>query len=226
MKTIKHTLVITLLLSFLSAANAQIEVTEEKNKFDGDMVNSLTVVIPDTEEKDISKSFKTLLKDYKGEVKKGTSVNTLITEISNDPITVFYEVEELKGGGVKLITSWKLSGGFINSETTKEQYNSASKLIRDFAVKASKEAVSEKLEKAMKAQASLEKEQEKLKKENEKLTNSIEENKEKIIKAEGEIKEAENSLVTNKKDQEKKQAEIEKQKKVLEEIQKKLSNIK
>lgn len=226
MKTIKLTLLGAILISFISNSNAQMTVKEEMNKFDGEMVNSLTIDIPDVEEKDISKEFKSLLKDYKGEVKKDKSSNTFISDISNDPITVYFEVKEIKGGGVTLITAWKLSGGFINSESTKAQYASASKLVREFAIKAAKNAVAEKLEKAQKEQEKLEKEQEKLKKEKEKLDKSIAENKEKIIKAEGEIKEAENNLVTNEEEQKKKQAEIEKQKKVLEEIQKKLGSIK
>ena len=196
------------------------------HKFGGDMVNSLAIDIPEADAKDVMKKMKTLLKDYKGEVKKGVSTGTIITEVSNDPIEIHFEVEEIKGGGARLISAWKLSGGFISSKTTPSQYAKARALLKEFAVKTSKEAVSEKLATAMKANDKLVKEQDKLKKEKEKLDKSIVDNKDKVVKAQNEITEAENNLKTNEANQKKKEAEIAAQKKVLDEIKKKLGSIK
>ena len=230
MKTFKQTTLFLFIMTFCLGAFAQIKVTEKKNNFAGKMVNALFVEIPEAEEKEVMKEFKILMKDYKGEVNKKKkqyfSINTIIQEISNDPITVYFSVEAKAGGGSILETGFKLSGGFISSATTPVQYKSASKIIRDFAVKSTKAAISKSLETALKAKDNLSKQHIRLKKENEKLNKSIVVNKDKILRAEAEIKEAESTLTTNNEEQKKKEAELAAHQKVLEEIQKKLGRIK
>ena len=136
------------------------------------------------------------------------------------------KVEESDNGGCKLITGWKLAGGFVNSSTTQAQYAEAAKILREFGVKISKKEIGKELASAVKSQEKLEKEQSKLEKEKTNLEQSIVNNKERIEKAKSAIKQAESDIVTNGDNQKKKKEEIEKQKKRVEEIKKKLNNVK
>jgi hypothetical protein len=231
MKNLKHYLIMILIgFSSLQLQAQKITVKEETNKLSKEMVSTLVMNLSHVPSKSAIKGLKSLMKDYKGNIKKekGTYVSneTVIQTISRDKITVYFRVEENKDGGCKIITGWKLTGGYINSSTTQVQFVEAKKILRDFGVKISRKEIGKELSVAVKSQEKLEKEQSKLEKENKNLLSSIETNKDRIARAQAAIKQAETDLVSNSDNQKKKKKEIDAQKKVVEEIKKKLNNVK
>ena len=111
-----------------------------------------------------------------------------------------------------------MGGAFLNSGDHKAQYDIAEKIVKDFAVQATKDAIESKLKEAQKIQSNLEDDQKSLEKDNKNLNGDIEDYKKKIKKAEDDI-------VKNKADQDKKKGEIEAQKKVVGDIDKQLKSV-
>ena len=253
MKTFKQTTLLFLAMVLTFAGFSQIRVKEEMNSIAGEMVNTLTVNIPEADIEVVLKEFTTLIESHKGEIEKDKeqyiSENTVILGISNDSFTLYFSMVEINGGGsVKLITAFKLPFGFLGYHKSPPKCNKAKKILRDFAMSISMEAITTQLEAARKVNDNLDSAIAKLKIERDQSENTIVHNKmlilkaqadnktaentlttnneEVIVKAEAEIKAAENTLMTISEEQKNKEAELAVQQKVLEGIKTKLASIK
>lgn len=204
---------------YVSAQN--IKVKEDKEDLGGGKNPVLTVIIPEADDADVEKAWKSLMKDYNAKVSNKDGVfadNAAISEISANTVDV-YAITKKDDNGVKLIVAIDLGGAFISESTHSTEYNAAEKIIEKFAVEISKKAVNKKLEDAKDKQKDLEDNLAQLIKKKEKLEKEIEEYKKKITTNEEDI-------VINKSDQEKAAKLIEDQKKAVEVVQKKLDEIK
>ncbi|MFH0864630.1 MAG: hypothetical protein V1904_00440 [Bacteroidota bacterium] len=210
------------ILAFWGYATAQeIKVKEDKENI-ADAKNSvLTVIIYEADDSYVEKAWKNLMKEYNAKVSGKSEIfadDATITEMSTNTIDV-YAYTKKDDEGVKLVVGFDLGGAFVSSSTHSYEFKAAEKIVKQFAVDASRKAVEEKLEDAMEKQKELEDELSGLKKKNDKSHKDIEEYKQKIT-------DAEEDIIINEKDQETKTKEIEEQTKAVEKVQKKLDDIK
>lgn len=213
--------ILLLALSFLSfSAFAQkIEVKEGSEKFSTGSQNALSVTIHSATKDDVESKWKSLLKDFKNEKVKSNGGeifgdNILIKDMGNNPVDIYTTfTEDKKTMTVTMHVAVDLGGAYLKSSGEKDRYKVMEKLMKDFAVKMTKEALQEKVDIAAKALGKLEDQQKDLEKENKNLHGDIDDYNKKIAKANEDIK-------TNEQNQQKKKTEIEAQKKVVEEAKK------
>ncbi|MCW3084828.1 MAG: laminin subunit beta [Bacteroidetes bacterium] len=207
----------------LSASAQKIKVKESNENIGGGNHNALTVTLYEVNPSDAEDAFRSFMKKYDGKrtTKDGAIFvdHALIKDMGNNTIDVYGKAQGKKGDAeITFVIAFDLGGAFLNSNDHKDQYKVAEKLVKDFAIEASKDAIEEKLKAAQKIQSGLEDDQKSLEKDNKHLNGDIEDYKAKITKAEQDI-------VTNKADQDKKKAEIEAQKKIVADIDKKLQSV-
>lgn len=203
----------------LGAINAQkISVKDGSEKFSNGSHNAYTTTIYETSKDDVMSKWKSFLKDFKNEKVKSDNGeifgdNILIKDWGNNPVDVYTTFEEDKTAKtVTMHVAFDLGGAYL-SGSDGDKHKSAQKMIKDFAVKTTKESMGDKVKELEKVLGKLEDNQKDLEKANKNSKSDIEDYKAKIKKAEDDI-------VKNEADQTKKKAEIEAQKKVVEEAKK------
>lgn len=221
----KRILTLALAVSMGTALFAQkIKVKESKETIGGGSNNALVVTLYGISPSDAEESFRSFMKQYDGKRSSkdgGIFIdNASIKEISGNNTIDIYGVAQGKKGDAEItfVVAFDLGGAFLNSSEHKDQYKIAEKIVKEFAVKATKEAIETELKAAQKAQEKLEDDQKSLEKDKKGLEKDIEDYKSKITKAEQDI-------VKNKSDQDKKKSEIEAQKKVVSTINDKLKAV-
>lgn len=221
----KKLVTLVLALSLGTAMFAQkIKVKETKETIGGGSNNALTVTLYGVNPSDAEESFRSFMKQYDGKRSSkdgGIFIdNATIKDISGNNTIDVYGIAQGKKGDAEItfVIAFDLGGAFLNSGEHKDQYKVAEKIVKEFAVKATKEAIEAQLKEAEKAQSKLEDDQKSLEKDKKGLEKDIEEYKNKITKAEQDI-------VKNKAEQDKKKAEIEAQKKVVGTINDKLKAV-
>ena len=209
-------------ITFTSAQKMNIKVTESNEHIGNGKNNALVVTVYETTPEEAAGKWKSLMKEYKAKVSMGDEVfadNAVIKTINdNNTIDVFAKTEKIKEGETKLIVAFDLGGAFLNSSDHKEKFIEAKKLVYDFAVKTTKEAIAGQLKSAGKVFSKLEDDQHDLEKQQKRLNSNVEEYKAKIEDYNKRIKEAQDNLAKNKTDQEKKKGELDAQKKVVDAI--------
>jgi hypothetical protein len=206
----------------LTVQAQKIDVKSGSEKFSSGSQNCLTTTIYGNNLDDVQSKWKSLLKDYKNEKVKsnGNEVfgdNVLIKDWGNNPVDVYTKFEEnKKDQTVKMFVAFDLGGIYLKSSD--ERYNSAEKMVKEFAIKTTKDALGDKVKDQEKILGKLEDNQKDLEKDNKNLKSDIESYKDKIKKAEDDTKK-------NEENQTKKKTEIDAQKKVVEEAKKILSKV-
>jgi hypothetical protein len=210
-------------LCSISAFAQKIKVKESNENIGGGSHPALVVTLYGVSPSSAEESFRSFMKTYDGKRSSkdgGIFIdNASIKDISANTIDVYGKAQGSKDDKeITFIVAFDLGGAFLNSGDHKSSMNSAEKIVKDFAIKATKDAIEEELKEAKKVQSKLEDDQKDLEKDNKNLHDDIEKYKEKI-------KKAEEDLVKNKSDQDKKKAEIEAQKKVVGTVDTKLKAV-
>ncbi len=224
--TMKNSILIISLALWTNFAAAQsIQVTEHKTTFStGEQSALVTTIYRSTKDAVVSK-WKDYLKDFKNEKVKFDNNemfgdNMLFKEWGNNPVDVYARFEENKDdNSVTMKVAFDLGGAYLTSEKDASKYAMAEKLVKDFAVKATKFPIEEKLRIAEKLLGEMDSEQKNLEKENKNLRDDIDNYKNKIARAEEEIKKNEDSQV-------KKKAQAEAQKTVVDQIKSEITAVK
>jgi len=216
------TLAIAAFISFSGLAQ-KVKVKESNESIGEGSHNALVVTLYGVNPSDAEDEFKSFMKEYDGKrSSKGGAIfidNALIKEMGANTIDIYGKANGKKGDPeITFIMAFDLGGVFLNSSEHKGQFNTAEKMVKDFAVKAIKNAMEEQLKGAQKIESKLEDNQKDLEKENISLNSDIEDYKTKI-------KRAEDDIVKNKAAQDQKKAEIEAQKKVVGDIETKLKAV-
>ena len=206
---------------FVSAQ--KIKVKESKEDIGGGSHNALVVTLYEISPEDAEEAFRSAMKKYDGKRSSkdgGIFVDhAMIKDMGNNTIDIYGKADGKKGDSeIRFIIAFDLGGAFLNSGDHKEQYKIAEQIVKDFAVKATKDAIEEKLKDAQKIQSTMEDDEKSLEKEQKRSESDIEDYKSKIKKAEDDV-------TKSKDDQAKKKAEIEAQKKIVDEIDKKLKAV-
>ena len=226
MKTKHITLIGTLACFFIGsiteALAQKIKVTESTENVGGSKKNALVVNIYNTDPSDIESKWKSLMKDYRGKTSTKDGVfadNAVITPINgNNTIDVYAKTVKGKDGEVKLMVAFDLGGAYLNSSEHKDKYNEAQKIVYEFAVKTTREAIAGQRKEAEKQLEKIEDQQKDLTRSNEKSSSNIDDYKKKIEDYKQRIKEAEDNIAKNKTELEKKKQEFDAQKKVVDEF--------
>lgn len=223
------------LILFSLAAQAQnynIQITESNEPIGAGNNNALIVIIYETDLDKVESEWKSRVKDFNTE-KTNLSKHTLfgdnatIKEMGNNTVDIYTNFSEKKEDrSVRMAVAFDLGGAYLSSSQHKDKYEVAKKILYDFAVKLTKEGVSEQLKLANKSLEKLTDKQQDLEKGKKNMEEKIVENKELIKKAEEEIKKNEEMIKQNAKDQDEQKKLIEAQKKVVEETKKKLEAVK
>lgn len=190
-----------------------INVKEGNEKFSTGSQYALTTTIYENTADDAISEWKKVLKDYKHEKVKDNDNevfgdNILIKEWGNNPIDIYTKFEEdKKAKTVKMSTAVDLGGTYLTS-AEKDKTKLIEKMMKDFAIKMTKEPITAAVKAAEKQQGKLDDDQKDLEKDNKNRKEDIEDYKKKIAKAEKEITEKEVAI-------EKKKGEVSIQKKVV-----------
>ncbi|MBU0487462.1 MAG: hypothetical protein KKA07_03785 [Bacteroidetes bacterium] len=224
---LKHLLPVCLVAIFCliqsnGIAQEKIKVTDTREDFNDQRADALVVEIYEADASFVEKEWRKLMKDFNAKVSSKKVIfadNALVKTLSDNTVDIYAKVSQMKDGKVQLIVGFDLGGAFLNKAQHASKYNAAEKILYDFAVSVSKNAVGEKVEEAQKEFSKREKALEALKKDNERLHSDIEKYKKQIEDAEGNIEK-------NVKDQEEATKAIEEQKTFLELLQEKEKAIK
>ena len=218
----KHIITLTFILISLSSFAQKIKTAESTEHIGGNKNPALVVTIYDATPEDVESKWKSLMKSYKGKMSTSEGVfadNAVISSINgNNTIDVYAKAEKIKDGETKLTVAFDLGGAFLSSSNNKDKFNEAKRIVNDFAVKTTKEAIAGQRKAAERLLAALSDDQHDLEKRQEKLNSNVEDYKVKIEDYNKHIKEAQDELAKNKTDQEKKKAEVEAQKKAVDAV--------
>lgn len=204
------------------SAQKKIKVTESNSAIGNGNNNALVITLYEVTPSEVEKEWKSLMKDYNAKVSsdKGQlfADNALIKSMGANTMDIYSKVQDNKDGSLTFTVGFDLGGAYLSSGQHGAQFAEAKKIVYDFAVKTTKNNISEQLKAAQKKQKDMEEAQADLVKDKTELEKDIAEYKEKIKKAEEEIQ-------TNLKNQETKKAEIEAQKKVVTAVDAKLKAV-
>ncbi len=207
----------------LSASSQKIKVKQSTENIGGGSHNALSVTLYGISPSEAEDAFRSFMKTYDGKRSSkdgGVFIDhAMIKEMGNNTIDIYGKALGKKGDPeINFVVAFDLGGAFLNSGDHKDQYNVAEKIVKEFAVKATKDAIEQQLKDAQKIESNFEDEQKSLEKDNKNLNGDIDDYNKKIKKAQEDI-------VKNKSDQDKKKGEIEAQKKVVSDIDKKLKSV-
>ncbi|HTF02441.1 MAG TPA: hypothetical protein VK826_00385 [Bacteroidia bacterium] len=196
------------------ADGIKIKVEEKSEKINGGNHNCLVVTIYDATPAEIEKEWKSKMKGYDAKVSGKDEIfadNALIKDISENTCDVYARTEKISDTETKFIVGFQLGETWLSSGDNKSSYNAAEKIVKDFAVKMTKDAIADKRKAEEKKLEDVKDDQADLEKKNKDLNDDITDYNEKIKKAQDDIK-------ANEEEQVKKKAEVDAQQKVLDDI--------
>lgn len=208
------TLIVLLFVTTLAFGQRKIKVHEENEKFSTGNKNALVATVYESTPDDIEKAWKKIMKDYDAKMtmkKEMFADDATIKDLSPNTCDVYAFVRKISDEENEIVVGVDLGGAYLSSSEHSSKYKVMQKIIYDFAVQTSIDAIKEKQKDAEKVLAGIVKAKEDLIKENERLAKDIEDFKNKITKAEGDI-EKNKSLATDK------DKEIENQQKIVDDI--------
>ncbi len=206
--------------SFADGGKIKIKVEEKNEKINGGTHNCLVVTIYDSSPDEIEKEWKSKMKSYDAKVSGKDEIfadNALIKSVSENTCDVYARTEKINDNETKLIVGFLLGETWLDSKNS-ASYKAAETIVKDFAVKMSKDGIAAKRKSAEKVLDNQKDDQKDLEKKNADLHKDIEDYNEKIKKAEADIK-------TNEEEQAKKKAEVDAQQKVVDELKSKENSV-
>jgi predicted nucleic acid-binding Zn-ribbon protein len=204
------------ILFALTTANAQnIVVSEGSSKFSTGNQNALSVTVLENTKSNVEDKWKSFIKNFKNEAIKSSKGellgdNVVLPDWGNNPVDIYTTFEEDKKlKKVVMHVAFDLGGTYLKSADQKDKYTQAEKMVKDFAIKTSADAVTDKIKDQEKKLTDLQDKQAKLEKKNSNLKDDITKNETKITIAKNEITSLDGDIV-------KKKSEIDAQKRVVE----------
>lgn len=198
MKTPKIHVAFFLLILPLFIGAQPITVTHVQTFIANGTNNALAVNIPDAQSQVVLEAWKKLMTKSGGELTGQTEVlarNAKISGISPDVMDVFAVCNQ-KEGFVEMLVAFKTGTGFIYPATSPVAYAEAEKMVKEFAVRQSTEALKKRLSGEEKELKQLVRKEKKLKKENRKLNKQIVKYQRKIERAQKGIESISQTMIT------------------------------
>lgn len=198
-------------LSFSQSVNTK----ETNEKFSTGSQNAVVTTIYENNASDVISEWKKVLKDFKYEKVKDSDNevfgdNILIKDWGNNPVDFYAKFDEdKKAKTLKMAVAVDLGGTYLSSSADRDKFKFVEKMVKEFAIKMTKEPITEAVKANEKQLEKLKDNQKDLEKDNKNLKEDIEDYKKKITKAEKEIVDLDVEI-------EKKKSEVKIQKKVVE----------
>ncbi len=213
MKTKLFSYVFLLLSTFsVGVAQESISVSESTANIEDANGNALRTEINRADEKMIIKAWKSLMKDYDGDVDiKGNNIlskEVIISAISERGITVYAQINKLSDTRKEFLVIFLNGDSYISSKNDISSYTAANQIVKDFAQKVSQNATNKHRDLQMSVMKDLTKQLENLKREQKNAEKEIE-------KAKETIKDKEYELGENEKEQTEMAKKIEQQKELV-----------
>ena len=221
----KQILIGAIAIASLPVFGQDIKVKESNESFSNGKHNALQVKLYVTDVSMVEKEWKSQLKSFgydKAHEQKDEYFfdNVLFKDMSTNTVDVYSKVDELKAEkAVQLTAAFDLGGAYLNSSDHKSQIDFMKKMMRDFAVKTTKDVLDDQLKDAGKVLSNLQGKQSSLEKDNRGLADDITGYNNKIKKANDQIEQ-------NKKDIETKKTEVSAQQKIFDGLKSKKDAIK
>ncbi|MBC7861590.1 MAG: hypothetical protein IAF38_01370 [Bacteroidia bacterium] len=215
-----------------TAQNYTIQISEGSESIGAGNNNSFSVIIYEADIDEVEKEWKSTVKDYNTEKTNLTKHtlfgdNAVIKEMGNGTVDIYTNfIEKKEDKTVRMVVAFDLGGAYLSSGQHKEKADIAKKIIKEFAVKMTKEGVSVQVKVAEKALEKLNDKQKDLEKGKKDMEENIVDDKAKIKKAEEDIKKNEENIKKNETDQLEQKKLIEAQKKVTDDVKKKMEAVK
>lgn len=216
-------IILSLLLAapMVVLAQKKIEVNETNDNLGGGNHPALSVMAYVKDGDKLMKAFKDKMKDFDAKVstkKELFADNATWKAFGPNTFDAYAKVEEVKGEGFKLIVAVDMGGAWMSGGSHGEQTRLFKNLLKELAVKVSKDEVEDEVKVQEKLMEKMMDQQKDLESKNKDLHSDIENYKKKIAEAENDIK-------TNEENQKKKKEEIEKQGAAVKIVKEKLSKI-
>lgn len=208
---------------FLTSLAQKVEVNESFESFSVGKQPAIVAIFQHNDKNEVEKEWKSYIKGFKPENvsdKKNEYFfdNVKFSSLGNNPVDV-HSVVMQKDEEMRLMVCFDLGGAYANSGSHSKEMRYFKDLVKDFAIKMTKEYYDDKVKEATKALTKLSDKQADLEKDNKDLEKDIVDYNDKIKKAQEKIEQ-------NKKDIETKKTEVAAQQKVLDELKGKQSNVK
>jgi DNA repair exonuclease SbcCD ATPase subunit len=207
----------TFLFSLLFAGTAfaqSIPVHNGSEKFSSGSHDAVITTIYENNLQNVMDEWKQLMKDYKNEKVKANDNeifgdNILVKDWGNNPVDFYARFDEdKKDKTVKMAVAVDLGGTYLSSSVDKDKHKYVEKMVKDFAIKMTKEPIEQSIKDQNKALDKLNDQQKGLEKDKKNLQDDIVGYKNKITKDE-------KDLAEKKADLDKKKGEVAVQKKVV-----------
>jgi hypothetical protein len=221
----KQILTVAIAVTSLQIFAQEIKVRESNESFSNGGHNALSVTLYVTDVNMVEKEWKSQMKDFgydKSNEKNNEYFfdNVIMKQLGNNTLDVYSKVTEQKGDkAVQLTAAFDLGGAYLSSSEHKDKFEYVKKMMHDFAVKITKEAIDDEFKDASKALSNIQSKQASLEKDNKGLADDITNYNQKIKKANEQIEQ-------NKKDIETKKGEVAAQQKVVDGIKAKKESVK
>jgi DNA repair exonuclease SbcCD ATPase subunit len=208
--------IFTLLLagSVAFSSGQSISTKEGNEKFSSGSQNAVITTIYENSAENLMNEWKKVMKDLKHEKVKDKDNevfgdNILVKEWGNNPVDFYARFDEdKKDRSVKMSVAVDLGGTYLSSSGDKDKYRHLEKMVKEFAVRMTKNNIAEGVKEQEKILSKIEDKQRDLEKDKKNLENDIAEYKNKTGKAEKDIAQKTTEL-------EKKKSEVAIQKKVV-----------
>jgi hypothetical protein len=195
----------------------KIKVHESRESIGGGSNNALVVTIYGADVSDVQKEWKSMMKDYGAKVStsKGEMFanNAVIKDMGPKTMDIYTRFDDKKGE-IEMVVGFDLGGAYLNSSQHSDKYKVAEKILHDFAVKMTTEALNDQLKTQQKALDKLTGQEKDLEKDTKNLNSDI-------VDYQNRIKKAQDQIEKNKDAEGKKQTEISNQQQVVDDLNKK-----
>lgn len=208
------TLLLLLFVTSVTFGQRKIKVHEERESIGSGSNNALVATVYESTIDDIEKSWKKLMKDYNAKVAMKKEIfadDATIKDLSPNTVDIYSFVRKSGDDEFEIVVAVDLGGAYLSSSEHSSKYKIMEKIVKDFAIQSTLDAIKDKQSAAQKILDGFTKEKDDLVRNKERLEKQIDDYKSKISDAEKEIEK-------NKSDQSDKDKEIENQKKIVEEI--------
>jgi hypothetical protein len=218
-----YTTVFSTLLFAVSFAQ-KVDVSESSESFSVGRQPAIVAVFQHSDKDKIEKEWKSYIKNFKPDDvsdKKGEYFfdNTKFTQLGNNPVDV-YSIVAAKGQNdeIRLTVCFDLGGAYASGGSHSKEMSYFKNLVKEFAVKMTKDHYADKVKEASKALGKLSDKQADLERDNKNLEQDI-------VNYNDKIKKSQEKIEQNKKDIETKKVEVTAQQKVLDELKSKQSSV-
>jgi len=218
----KFTLLLSALLFSVIGWGQKITVHEQSEDLGKGKNNALVVTIYGADESDVEHAWKSLMKDYGAKVSTSKGIffaqNAVIKTMGDKPIDIYARFD-VKKDEIDLVVSFDLGGAFLSATQHPDKYKIAEKIMHDFAVTTTADAITEKQKIQQKSLDKLTGQEKDLEKDNKNLNSEIDD-------YQSRIKKDQDAVIKNKDAQAKKQTEISNQQKVVDDLAKQAKEVK